>query len=600
MVIDAGPAAERRDAGARVVVPFLAAARRRSVAASGHLPCTPRPRRRRPAVLDRFPAGLVLEPGATGRRSAVYRVSPARPAGSPGTRRAEASASPSTACASRCSIPSRLGPGGARTSTRTRWSSWWSTALPGALRRRRGIPRGRGNARAGSAGWTCSRWAITGAEAARATRGSTRCGPGSRSSRWVRTTTATPRRRRWPGSARTGSTVCRTDQEGTITVTTDGARMTGAQRRGQPRARRPLGGRPTIIIPGGFVQTSVTTIERFILDQETATPRRRASCPTCSTTSRSPPRSSPPPSGGPGWSTSWARPAHRNVQGEEQQKLDVFANETIKNCLKHTGRVCVMGSEEDEDIIPVPPEYPVGKYAVLFDPLDGSSNIDVNSAVGTIFSIYRRVSMDGRGTSADVLQPGCKQVAAGYVMYGSSTMLVYTTGQGVHGFTLDPTIGEFLLSHPRIMTPRVGQVLQREREQLRPVGQGDADRGARTQGRHARRDEAQEQPLHRVAGRRLPPQPDRRRDLPLSGGHQESQRQAAAAVRGEPDGVHRRAGGGVGDRRRATASWTSCPTDAAPADAAGHRLAGGCRVRGRHAAATRPPRSSGAGAQPAS
>jgi fructose-1,6-bisphosphatase I len=147
----------------------------------------------------------------------------------------------------------------------------------------------------------------------------------------------------------------------------------------------------------------------------------------------------------------------RNVQGEEQQKLDVIANETIKNCLNHTGRVCVMGSEEDEEIIPVPPEYPVGKYAILYDPLDGSSNIDVNSAVGTIFSIYRRVSMEGRGTVSDVLQPGCKQVAAGYVMYGSSTMLVYTTGQGVHGFTLDPTIGEFLLSHPRIVTPRVGK-----------------------------------------------------------------------------------------------------------------------------------------------
>ena len=94
---------------------------------------------------------------------------------------------------------------------------------------------------------------------------------------------------------------------------------------------------------------------------------------------------------------------------------------------------------------------------MLFDPLDGSSNIDVNSAVGTIFSIYRRLSMEGRGTVADVLQPGCQQVAAGYVMYGSSTMLVYTTGQGAHGFTLDPTIGEFLLSHERIVTPRVGK-----------------------------------------------------------------------------------------------------------------------------------------------
>jgi fructose-1,6-bisphosphatase I len=147
---------------------------------------------------------------------------------------------------------------------------------------------------------------------------------------------------------------------------------------------------------------------------------------------------------------------HTNVQGEMQQKLDVFANETLKNALMHTGRVCVMGSEEDDDVIPVPPQFPAGKYAVLFDPLDGSSNIDVNSAVGTIFSIYRRVSMDGRGTVADVLQAGCRQVAAGYIMYGSSTMMVYTTGSGVHGFTLDPTIGEFLLSSARIVTPRVG------------------------------------------------------------------------------------------------------------------------------------------------
>ncbi|MEP6574140.1 MAG: class 1 fructose-bisphosphatase [Gemmatimonadota bacterium] len=146
-----------------------------------------------------------------------------------------------------------------------------------------------------------------------------------------------------------------------------------------------------------------------------------------------------------------------NIQGEEQQKLDIFANETIKNALNHTGRVCIMASEEDEDIIPVPAEYPAGKYAVLYDPLDGSSNIDVNGPVGTIFSIYRRLSLEGRGTVADVLQPGCKQIAAGYVLYGSSTMLVYTTGQGVHGFTLDPTIGEFLLCRPKITTPRVGR-----------------------------------------------------------------------------------------------------------------------------------------------
>jgi fructose-1,6-bisphosphatase I len=146
-----------------------------------------------------------------------------------------------------------------------------------------------------------------------------------------------------------------------------------------------------------------------------------------------------------------------NVHGEKVQKLDVFAHETIYRVLGSTGQLAVMASEEDEDIIPVPKEHAAGKYAVLYDPLDGSSNIDVNAPVGTIFSIYRRISLEGRGKLADVLQSGCKQVAAGYVIYGSSTMLVYTTGQGAHGFTLDPTIGEFLLSHEQIVTPRVGK-----------------------------------------------------------------------------------------------------------------------------------------------
>jgi fructose-1,6-bisphosphatase I len=146
-----------------------------------------------------------------------------------------------------------------------------------------------------------------------------------------------------------------------------------------------------------------------------------------------------------------------NVQGEEQQKLDVFANEALKNSMNYTGRVCVMASEEDEEVITTDGNGPRGKYAVLFDPLDGSSNIDNNNPVGTIFSIYRRVSMEGNGTLKDVLQPGRNQVAAGYVMYGSSVMLVYTTGQGVHGFTLDPTIGEFVLSHPNIRTPETGR-----------------------------------------------------------------------------------------------------------------------------------------------
>ena len=204
------------------------------------------------------------------------------------------------------------------------------------------------------------------------------------------------------------------------------------------------------------MNSHVTTIERFILDQEDRYPEATGElsnllydiCLAAKIIAASIRRA--------GLVNILGTSGRLNVQGEEQQKLDIFANETLKNCLKHTGRVCVMGSEEDDDIIPVPPEYPVGKYAVLFDPLDGSSNIDVNSAVGTIFSIHRRLSMEGRGTVADVLQPGCHQVSAGYVMYGSSTMLVYTTGQGVHGFTLDPTIGEFLLSHERIVTPRIG------------------------------------------------------------------------------------------------------------------------------------------------
>jgi fructose-1,6-bisphosphatase I len=205
------------------------------------------------------------------------------------------------------------------------------------------------------------------------------------------------------------------------------------------------------------VQTSVTTIERFIFDQEHRYPEATGELSNLLYDIALAAKIIAAAIRRAGLVNILGAAGNRNVQGEEQQKLDVIANETFKNCLNHTGRVCVMGSEEDEDIIPVPPEYPVGKYAVLFDPLDGSSNIDVNAAVGTIFSIYRRISLEGRGTVADVLQPGCKQVSSGYVMYGSSTMLVYTTGQGVHGFTLDPTIGEFLLSHPKIVTPRVGR-----------------------------------------------------------------------------------------------------------------------------------------------
>jgi fructose-1,6-bisphosphatase I len=146
-----------------------------------------------------------------------------------------------------------------------------------------------------------------------------------------------------------------------------------------------------------------------------------------------------------------------NVQGEEVKKLDEYANEVIFKALDHTGHLCGMASEENEDFIPIPDKFETGNYCVLFDPLDGSSNIEANVSVGTIFSVHRKVSDHPRGCVQDCLQPGHKQVAAGYILYGSSTMLVYTTGNGVHGFTLEPSIGEFLLSHPHIRIPQPGQ-----------------------------------------------------------------------------------------------------------------------------------------------
>ncbi|MGB9870124.1 MAG: class 1 fructose-bisphosphatase [Anaerolineae bacterium] len=142
-----------------------------------------------------------------------------------------------------------------------------------------------------------------------------------------------------------------------------------------------------------------------------------------------------------------------NVQGEAQMKLDVFANQTIIRMNSYTGRLVVMASEEEPDIIPIPEGYPTGRYVLVFDPLDGSSNIDVNASIGTIFGIYRRRTPGGPGTVEDCLQPGRALAAAGYIIYGSSTMMVYTTGNGVHGFTLDPGVGEFLLSHPNIRIP---------------------------------------------------------------------------------------------------------------------------------------------------
>ena len=148
-----------------------------------------------------------------------------------------------------------------------------------------------------------------------------------------------------------------------------------------------------------------------------------------------------------------------NVFGEEQQKLDVFANRILVGALSFGGNLCAMASEESEDLIPIPEDFPTGKYVACFDPLDGSSNIDVGVSIGTIFSIYRRVTPDrGPGSLEDLLQPGAKQVCGGYVIYGSSTMLVYTTGTGVYGFTFDPSYGEFVLSNKNIKIPSKGDI----------------------------------------------------------------------------------------------------------------------------------------------
>ncbi|MCB2187378.1 MAG: class 1 fructose-bisphosphatase [Deltaproteobacteria bacterium] len=148
----------------------------------------------------------------------------------------------------------------------------------------------------------------------------------------------------------------------------------------------------------------------------------------------------------------------RNVQGEQVRKLDEFAHDNVIDRLSRSGYVAVMGSEEDADPIELPRGMEKGNYVVLFDPLDGSSNIDANVSIGTIFSILRKVSTGVDYEMKDLLQPGYQQVAAGYFLYGSSTMMVYTAGNGVSGFTLDPSVGEFLLSHPQIKMPTRGKI----------------------------------------------------------------------------------------------------------------------------------------------
>lgn len=148
-----------------------------------------------------------------------------------------------------------------------------------------------------------------------------------------------------------------------------------------------------------------------------------------------------------------------NVQGEQVKKLDVFANDQFIAALKAGGECCMIVSEENDDVIPINSTISQeAKYIVCIDPLDGSSNIDVNVSVGTIFAIYRRLSEHGACGSEEALQSGREMVAAGYIIYGSSTMFVYSTGKGVNGFTLDPTIGEFCLSHPSMKIPENGKM----------------------------------------------------------------------------------------------------------------------------------------------
>lgn len=207
------------------------------------------------------------------------------------------------------------------------------------------------------------------------------------------------------------------------------------------------------MIGSAFDHTRITTIERHILEEQAKHPSATGALTSllydialagkviASKTTRA------------GLAEILGRADEVNVQGEEVQKLDKFADQTMYRLNDHTGRVAVMASEEQEEILPIPKPYKPGKYVLLFDPLDGSSNIDFNIPIGTIFSIYKRLSKNGPGTLHDCLQPGRNLVAAGYIIYGSSTMLVYTTGRGAHGFTLDPTVGEFLLSHPNIRIP---------------------------------------------------------------------------------------------------------------------------------------------------
>src|SRR6185503_7727638 len=263
-----------------------------------------------------------------------------------------------------------------------------------------------------------------------------------------------------------GAVTLRTDLDGSVVVRTDGRRIDVEAAGERWTLAKSTTSRQLCSV---FISrcrkvlqnkaTSVVTIERFIIEQERQHPEATGQLSgilydvaLAAKMIANKVRSA-------GLADILGSAENENVQGEMQQKLDVFANETIIKAMDHTGRLCGMASEEEAGIIPIPDQFRCGKYCLMFDPLDGSSNIDVNVPVGTIFSIVQKITRGKHGEEEDFLQPGRRQVAAGYVIYGSSTMLVYTTGQGAHGFTLDPSIGEFLLSHPNIRIPNDGRYL---------------------------------------------------------------------------------------------------------------------------------------------
>ncbi len=234
-----------------------------------------------------------------------------------------------------------------------------------------------------------------------------------------------------------------------------------------------------------------------------------------------------------------------NVQGETQKKLDIITNEVFIKANEWSGHLAAMASEEMDDIYPIPAKYPKGKYLITFDPLDGSSNIDVNISVGTIFSILRCPEGVTNPTAADFMQPGTKQVCAGYALYGPNTMMVITTGHGVNGFTLDRDVGDFFLTHPNMTIPGRYSRVRHQHVQPPLLGRAGATLCRRVhegQGRRSR--EELQHALGRFDGRRSTSHPDTRRYLHVSVRHQGSGQggQTASDVRSQSDVVHRRTG----------------------------------------------------------